>query len=138
MLQTEIQQLTLEFYDIKAQALGQPPDHQESDCVTGSNPIATNTTCDEPSSQKEQSPLEIAAVDTTGMRKGTSNGPVPASTLHQYAAHIKQGRRTLAGTKPVCSYCNTRAKHRSNRCPLKTAIGNHMKVNNQPAPDSLT
>ena len=72
------------------------------------------------------------------MRKGTSNGAEPASTLHQHAAQIKERRRTSAGTKTVCSFCNTGAKHRSDRCPLKTAIGNHIKVDNQQALDSVT
>ena len=72
------------------------------------------------------------------MRKGTSYGAELASTLHQHTAYIKQRRRTWAGTKTICSFCNTGAKHRSDRCLLKTAIGNHIKVDNQQALNSVT
>ena len=72
------------------------------------------------------------------MRHRTSYAAELASTLHQYAAHIEERRRTLAGTKTVYSLCNTGARHRSDRCPLKAAIGNHIKVDNQKALDSVT
>ena len=69
---------------------------------------------------------------------GTFNGAKPASTLHLHAGHIRERRRTSAGTKTVCSFCNSVAKHRSDRCLLKTAIGNHIKGDNQQALDSVT
>ena len=72
------------------------------------------------------------------MRKGTSIGTEPGSTWYQYAAYIKQRRTTSAGTMTVCSFCNTGAKYSSDRSPLKVAIGNHIKVDNSQALDSVT
>ena len=138
MLEKEIKELTKECADTKAQALSLPPYHQAPEWATGSNAIAVNTPWDAPSSPEEEFPLATAAVETRAMRKGTSNGTEPASTLHQHAAHIKERRRTSAGTKTVCSFCNSGVKHRSDRCPLKTAIGNPIKVDNQQALDSVT
>ena len=101
MLEKKIKELTKECADTKAQALSLPPYHQAPEWATGSNAIAVNTPWDEPSSTEEEFPLETAAVETRAMRKGTSNGAEPASTLHQHAAHIKERRRTSAGTKTV-------------------------------------
>ena len=138
MLEKEIKELTKECMDTKAQAVSLPQYHQAPEWATGSNAIAVNTSWDEPSATEEEFPLETAVVETRAMRKGTSNGAEPASTLQQHAAHIKQRQRISAGTKTVCSFCNTGAKHRSDRCPLKAAIDNHIKVDNQQALDSVT
>ena len=89
MVAKEIQELTLECKDTKAQAFGLPPHHQASEWTTGYNTIATNTLWDEPISTEGKFPLETTAVETTAMRKRTSNGAEPASTLHQHGAHIK-------------------------------------------------
>ena len=133
MFEEEIKELTLECNDTKAQALALLPYHQASEWATGWNTIATNTPCDEASSQQDEFPHEMATVETRAMTKGTSNKAELASTLHQRAAHIKDRRRTSAHTKTVCSVWNTRAKHRSDRCPLKTAMGNHIEVDYQQA-----
>ena len=134
----EIKELTLECNDTAAQALGQPPYHRASEWATGSNAIATNTTWDEPSSPEEELPLVTAAVEPRPMRKRTTNEAEAVFTLHLHAAHIKQRRSTSPGTKAVCSFCNTRAKHRSDRCPLKAAICNDIMVDNQQALDSVS
>ena len=138
MLQKQIKELTKECADSKAQGLSLPPYHQAPEWATGSNAIAVNTPWDELSSPEEELPLATAAVETRAMRKGTSYGVEPASSLHQHAAHIKERRRTSAGTKTVCSFCNTGAKHKTHRCPLKAAIANHIKVDNHQALDSVT
>ena len=138
MFKREIKELTTECGDTNAQALSLPPYHQAAEWATGSNAIAVNTPWDAPASPGEEVHLATAAVATRAMRKGTSNGAEPASTPHQHAAHIKERRRTSAGTKTVRSFCNSGAKHRSDGCPLKTAIGNHIKVHNQLALESVT
>ena len=138
MLENEIKELNKECADSKAQALSLPPYYLAPEWATGSNAFAVNTPRDEPSSQEEEFPLETAAVEPRAMRKGISNGAEPASTLHRHTAHIKERRRTSAGTKTVCSFCNTGAKLRSDRCPLKAAIGNNIKVDNQHALVSVT
>ena len=138
ILEKEIKELTLECKDNEAQALGLPPYHQASEWATGLNPVATNTPCDEPSSSEQELPTETAAVETRAMRKETSSGAEPASPLHQHAAHIEERGRTSAGTNTVCSFCNTVVKHRSDRCLLKTVIGNQIKVDNQQALDSIS
>ena len=138
MLEKGIKELTLGCKHSKAQALGLPRYHQVSEWTTSSYAIATDTPWDEPSSPEEEFPLETVPVETRAMRKGTSNVAEWASTLHQHAAHIKERRRTSAGTKTICSVCNMGAKHRSDRFPLKTAIGNHIKVDDQQALDSAT
>ena len=89
MVEKEIQELTLECKDTKAQALGLPPHHHASEWTTGYNTIATNTLWNEPISTEAEFPLETTAVETRAMRKRTSNGAEPASTLHQHEAHIK-------------------------------------------------
>ena len=109
----EIKELTLECNDTKAQALGLPPYHAASEWATGTNIIATNTPCYDASSPKEGFPRETAAVDTRALRKGTSIGAEPGSTLHQHAALIKERRRTSAGSKTIYSFCHAVAKHRS-------------------------
>ena len=131
ILQKDMKELTLECNDIKAQALRLPPYHKLPEWASGSHAIATNTPCDEPSSPEEEFHRETAAVETRAMRKGTFNEAEPASTMHQHAAHIKERRETSAGTKTACSFCITGAKHRSDQCLQKTAIGNHIKVDNQ-------
>ena len=113
ILANEIKELTLECNDTKAQALGLPPNHAASEWATGTSTIATNTPCDDEFSPNEGFPRETAAVDTTQLRKGTSIGAEPASTLHQHAALIKQRRRTSAGSKTIYIFCHAVAKHRS-------------------------
>ena len=116
-LEKPIKERTLACNDRKSHALGLPPYHHASEWATGSNAIATNTPYDDPSAPKEEFPVETAGVETSAMRKVTSNGAEPASTLHRHAAHIKETRRTSAVNKTVCSVCNTVANHRSDRCP---------------------
>ena len=100
-MEKEIKELNKECTDTKAQALSLLLYYLAPEWATGSNAFAVNTTCDEPSSPEEEFPLETAVVEPRAMRKGISNGAEPASTLHLHAAHIKERRRTSAGTKTV-------------------------------------
>ena len=138
MLENEIKELILVCQDTKPQALGLPPYHQASEWATGSNPIATYTLYDKAESTEQEFPLDTAGVEIKAMRKWNCNGAEPASTLHPHAALIKERRRTSAATKTVGRYCNTGGKHRSHESPQKTAIGNHIKVDNQQAFDPVT
>ena len=138
MFEKQIKARPLECNHTKAQALDLPPYYQGSECATGSNGIATNTPCNQPSSPEEEFPLETAAVETRAMTKGTSNVADPTSTLLQHAAHIRERIRTSAGTMTCCSFCNTGGKHRSDRCLLKTDIGMHIKVDHEQALVSVT
>ena len=112
--------------------------HRASEWATGSNAIATNTPCNQLASLEEEFRLASAGLETRAMTKGTHNGAELTSTVHQHAAHIRERRRTSAATTTVCSFQTTEGKHRSDRYPLKTAIGNHVKVYYQQALDSLT
>ena len=89
MLAKEIQELTKECADTKAQALSLPPYYQAPEWATRSNAIAVNARWDAPSSPEEEFPLVTAAVEPRAMRMGTSNEAERASTLQQHAAHIK-------------------------------------------------
>ena len=94
MLKQEIKELTWECGHTKPEALSLPPYHPAPEWATGSSAIAVNTSWDERLSPEQQCPLGTAAIETTAMRKGTSNTAEPASTLYQHAVHMKQGRRT--------------------------------------------
>ena len=122
MLETEIQELRLECYDTKAHAIVLLSYHLACEWVTASNTIATNTLRNKSSSQEEEFPQQTAAVQTRALINRTYNEAEPGSTLHQHVAHNTERRRTSPATKTVCSFCNTVAKLRSDRCPLKTAI----------------
>lgn len=138
MLEQEIQKLTLECNHIKAYALSLPPYHQATSCATDSNTIATNTSCNEPSSSEHEFSLETTAVETRAMRNRPATVAELISPLHQHVVHTKERGTTPAGIETVCSFCNTGVKHKSDRCPLNTAIRNYINVDNQHALDSIT